>query len=39
MSTERRILVYKSKLKWLFISGFVCEAILGTTIVEIWVRL
>tara|TARA_R110002020_G_scaffold93177_2_gene224918 strand:+ start:1980 stop:2099 length:120 start_codon:yes stop_codon:yes gene_type:complete len=39
MSTEKRILVYKSKLKWLFISGFICGVILGTAIVEIWARL
>ena len=31
--------VYKSKLKWLFISGFICGIILGTAIVEMWVRL
>ena len=31
--------VYKSKLKWLFIAGFACGATLGTTIVEIWIRL
>tara|TARA_R110001583_G_scaffold160160_2_gene312060 strand:+ start:1202 stop:1321 length:120 start_codon:yes stop_codon:yes gene_type:complete len=39
MSTEKRILVYKSKLKWLFISGFICGAVLGTIIVKIWVKL
>jgi len=38
MSTEKRILVYKSKLKWLFISGFICGAILGTAIIEMWIR-
>ena len=39
MSTEKRILVYKSKFKWLFISGFICGTTLGTAIVEIWIRL
>tara|TARA_R110002073_G_scaffold198905_1_gene358058 strand:- start:224 stop:343 length:120 start_codon:yes stop_codon:yes gene_type:complete len=39
MSTEKRILIYKSKLKWLFISGFICGTIIGTIIVEMWARL
>tara|TARA_R110002050_G_scaffold129076_1_gene250528 strand:- start:250 stop:369 length:120 start_codon:yes stop_codon:yes gene_type:complete len=30
--------IYKSKLKWLFISGFVCGATLGTAIVEMWIK-
>ena len=37
MSNET-IPVYKSKLKWLFIAGFVCGTVLGTAIVEIWIR-
>jgi len=39
MSIEKRILVYKSKFKWLFMSGFICGTILGTAIVEMWIRL
>jgi hypothetical protein len=31
--------VYKSKLKWLFIAGFICGTIIGTAIIETWVRL
>jgi hypothetical protein len=30
--------IYKSKLKWLFIAGFICGIVLGTAIVEIWIR-
>jgi|TARA_R110002020_G_scaffold258651_2_gene472445 hypothetical protein len=38
MGTEKRILVYKSKLKWLFIAGFICGATLGTAIIEMWIK-
>ena len=34
----RSISVYKSKLKWLFIAGFVCGATLGTAIIEMWIK-
>ena len=30
--------VYKSRLKWLFIAGFICGTTLGTAIVEIWIK-
>jgi len=30
--------VYKSKLKWLFIAGFVCGTTIGTAIVEMWIK-
>ena len=39
MNTEKRILVYKSKLKWLFISGFICGTTIGIVIVKIWIKL
>ena len=39
MSIEKRILVYKSKLKWLFISGFICGTTIGIVIVKIWIKL
>jgi hypothetical protein len=39
MSAEKRILVYKSQFKWIFISGLICGAALGTAIVEMWIRL
>jgi len=39
MMEREKVLVYKSRFKWLFISGFICGATLGTAIVEIWVRL
>jgi len=38
-SAENRMLVYKSRLKWLFIAGFLCGTVIGTAIVEIWIRL
>ena len=31
--------VYKSRLKWLFIAGFICGTIIGTAIIETWIRL
>jgi hypothetical protein len=31
--------IYKSRLKWIFISGFICGTILGTIIVKMWVKL
>jgi len=30
------VLVYKSKFKWLFISGFICGTIFGTGIIYLW---
>tara|TARA_R110002167_G_scaffold226710_2_gene431932 strand:+ start:332 stop:445 length:114 start_codon:yes stop_codon:yes gene_type:complete len=30
--------VYKSKLKWLFIAGFVCGTVVGTVIVNMWFK-
>jgi len=38
MSKEKRILVYKSQFKWIFIFGFICGAALGTAIVEMWIK-
>ena len=38
MSIEKRILVYKSKLKWLFVGGFICGVTLGTAIIEMWIK-
>ena len=35
---EKTISVYQSRLKWVFIAGFVCGAILGTSIIEMWIR-
>jgi|TARA_R110000851_G_scaffold223365_3_gene376274 hypothetical protein len=36
--SDKTISVYKSKLKWLFIAGFVCGATLGTAIIEMWIK-
>jgi hypothetical protein len=36
--SDKTISVYKSKLKWLFIAGFICGATLGTAIVEMWIK-
>jgi|TARA_R110000823_G_scaffold253010_2_gene375559 hypothetical protein len=36
---KKTVLVYKSKLAWLFIAGFICGTVLGRAIVEIWARL
>jgi|TARA_R110000796_G_scaffold237229_1_gene357133 hypothetical protein len=33
---KKTVLVYKAKLVWLFIAGWICGTILGTAIVKIW---
>ena len=38
MSAEKRILVYKSQFKWIFIYGFICGTVLGTAIVAMWTK-
>jgi hypothetical protein len=36
MMEREKVLVYKSRFKWIFISGFICGTVLGTGILYLW---